>query len=288
MPCLFPARPIDLSGSHALALWLCCALAAPASAEVDVDCIVRPNLTVQVASPVDGVLSEVSIRRGDRVAAGQVIARVEDSVERAGLRVQERRAADRSSLEAQQTRAELAKTRAERLTQLFKRGVTTQEELDQAQAEFAVALAESRRVAAELEVVELERALSEALLSLRTVRSPITGVVTSRNLAAGEYAQSQNAIAEIAALDPLHVEAFLPVRYADQIALGQTGRVTLRLPKGATRDARVTVLDAVFDAASDSFGVRLEMANPDAAVAAGQRCALRLDIDPVEPEHSLR
>jgi hypothetical protein len=38
--------------------------------------------------------------------------------------------------------------------------------------------------------------------------------------------------------------------------------------------AKVTVVDPVFDAASGTFGVRLEMPNPDEAAPVGVRCTM--------------
>ena len=41
------------------------------------DCLVEPFMVVQVGSPVDGVVEEVTVDRGDFVKKGQVVARLE-------------------------------------------------------------------------------------------------------------------------------------------------------------------------------------------------------------------
>ena len=42
-----------------------------------------------------------------------------------------------------------------------------------------------------------------------------------------------------------------------------------------TLKAKVIVVDRIFDAASGTTGVRLQLANPDGLIPAGQRCVVR-------------
>ena len=38
------------------------------------DCLIEPTQTVELASPVTGLLDKVNVKRGDRIAKGQVLA----------------------------------------------------------------------------------------------------------------------------------------------------------------------------------------------------------------------
>jgi hypothetical protein len=58
-------------------------------------------------------------------------------------------------------------------------------------------------------------------------------------------------------------------------------RVNISEPIAGVHPATVTVVDRVFDAASGTFGVRLDLSNPDGALPAGQRCTVAFDL-PVE------
>ena len=49
----------------------------------ELECLVEPFMTVNVGSPVDGVLEQVTVNRGDRVRKGQVVAKLRDGVEAA-------------------------------------------------------------------------------------------------------------------------------------------------------------------------------------------------------------
>lgn len=267
--------PAWLTEGAVLALFL----AGPVAAEARFDCVLRPSRMVSIGSPVTGVLSEVNIARGDQVTAGQRIARLEDRAEVAAVAAQRAVARDRSGLEAQQARLELAERSAERARELLARGSATQAQYDEAEAELEVNRAEIAQIEMELEQAGYELDRLQATLDLRSIESPFDGVVVTRALDAGAYVGQDAEIAQIAALDPLYVEAFLPITLYDQVSLGQEGQVELRQPAGTRAVARISVIDQVFDATSDTFGLRLTLSNPGGRIPAGQRCALTLEID---------
>jgi hypothetical protein len=59
------------------------------------------------------------------------------------------------------------------------------------------------------------------------------------------------------------------------INVGQRAEVTPQAPLNGTYTARVTVVDHVVDAASGTFGVRLELPNRDYRLPAGLKCKIR-------------
>ena len=77
---------------------------------------------------------------------------------------------------------------------------------------------------------------------------------------------------ELAQIDPLNVELVLPVRYFGSIKPGMVADVMPQEPVGGMYQAKVVSLDKVIDAASGTFGVRLEFPNPGNKVPAGLRC----------------
>jgi len=81
---------------------------------------------------------------------------------------------------------------------------------------------------------------------------------------------------KIARLDPLRIEVFAPIALHGQVAVGQRAVVVPEAPLNRPLEARVTVVDKVADAASSTFGVRLEISNPGNRVPAGLKCKVRL------------
>ena len=47
------------------------------------DCVIQPRAVIKIGSPAEGILREIGVRRGDIVEAGQVLARLDSSIEEA-------------------------------------------------------------------------------------------------------------------------------------------------------------------------------------------------------------
>lgn len=248
------------------------AATAPALAQERFDCVLDPSAIVKVGTPVPGQLAEVMVQRGGKVELGQPIAHMESTVEAATVALGAVQAESLAAITAQEARVDLATRRLQRAAKLATNQIVAQQEIDTLQAELAINQQELARVTEQRDLARLELARSRAILDLRTIRSPLRGVVTERNLAGGEYVSQDNHILTIAALDPLYVETFLPVRLYPQVEVGQAATVETEAPISGRYEARVSVVDRVFDAASGTFGVRLTLANPDEALPAGLRC----------------
>jgi RND family efflux transporter MFP subunit len=251
------------------------ALAAGQTHAQQIDCLMDPAQMIEVGSPVAGLLDEVYVTRGDEVVAGQLLARLNDQIESGTVDLLRLRATSTSVIDAQSRQLEMVSRRHARIEALRERGIATEEALDQVEAELIasqslLAQAELNR---DLAVKELSRA--EAALGLREIFSPLSGIVAGENLSAGEYIGQGDYLVQIVQLDPLKVEAFVPISMFGQVAVGDTAQVLPAAPVGGNYDAKVTVVDQVFDAASGTFIVQLELPNPDAELPAGHRCTLQ-------------
>lgn len=243
--------------------------------EDELECMVEPLQSVVVSAPVAAVVDEVLVERGDPVERGQVIARLESSVEQATVASARARARATAELRAAEARHAFEKNRRSRSQELRQSGVVSAQEEEERSSAELVAEADVLRARENLELAELELRRAEALLELRTIRSPIDGVVVKRILHPGEYADPLD-LMELAAIDPLRVEVFAPVSMLGRVRVGMTGRVILEEPLSSVHQAQVVVVDPVVDAASGTFGVRLELPNGDHALPAGVRCRVRL------------
>ena len=117
----------------------------------------------------------------------------------------------------------------------------------------------------------LELKEAEERLSLRTIKSPVNGVVAACLLGSAEYV-GENPILTIARIDPLYVEVVAPVAFLGQIRLGAKATVFPEAPVGSEHTADVIVVDKVVDAASGTFGVRLKLRNKGYKLPAGLKC----------------
>ena len=248
-------------------------LVLPGSAQ-PFDCIIDPAVVVHVGSKVPGLLEAVTINRGDLVLEGEQIASLASEVEETTVELMAQQAESRSEIEAQQARYDLVLSRLNRTRELVNNNVVPQDKLEEAIAEMEVvkrelAIAEMRNRIAGLELIRARKVLGQ-----RIIRSPITGIVMERSLFNGEFLAQDGKLATIAQLDPLHVEAFLPVEYYPQVKLGMQVQIMPNEPIQGTYLGTITVIDRVFDAASSTFGLRVELPNRDGAIPAGHRCRI--------------
>ena len=220
------------------------------------------------------MVAEVLVHRGDRVAAGDVIARLNTDVDDITLSLARARATDRSGVEARIARLEFLEQQAARLTELAEREAVSTAMRDEAVSEATVARSELAQARAELEIAKLEAEREAALLAQKTLRSPVAGIVTEQLLSPGEYRDGQDHIATIAKMDRLKVEAFAPLGHFGQIELGQVVTIRPEDPVGGAYPATVTVIDRVFDAATATFGLEMVIDNTEANLPAGLRCAI--------------
>ncbi|GJE56847.1 MULTISPECIES: efflux RND transporter periplasmic adaptor subunit [Methylobacterium] len=266
-----PVRHTQLLALSLLAAWMATSAGVAQAQETRVDCVVEPAQKLKIGSATLGILKSVPVNRGTTVNAGDVIARLDSSVEEANVALSRAQAESVATIEAQQTRVELYKRRLDRQSQLSK-GIVTQERLDQVEADYEIGRRDLQTEILKRKLAGIELMRTEAQLELRMIRSPIRGIVTERLMSAGEFVRQDSAIFTLVQLDPLYVEAYLPVSRWKEISLGMATTVELDQPIGGTYEAKVTVVDHVFDAASGTFGVRLELPNPDFKLPGGQRC----------------
>ena len=238
------------------------------------DCVMDPANVIELGAPVAGILADVKVRRGMAVTAGQVIAELESSVEMATIGLLETRADSTVAIEAQTARLDLIRVQEERIKTLVDRNVASADQLQEVEAERVAAEAVLAQAELERDIAQQELARARQQLAQRTIKSPIDGVILSRNLSAGEFVASNGSIVTIVKLDPLLIEAFLPVELYPQISNGMEAVIAPAAPITDQFSARVVAYDQVFDAASGTFGVELELPNPDAVLPAGHRCIL--------------
>jgi RND family efflux transporter MFP subunit len=227
---------------------------------------------VVVSTPVEARLKAVTVDRGDLVTEGQVIASLESDVEKAAVAVARARAESDTAIQTSQARLEFAIRKLAR-SQEVGEAISTREmdevETSKRLAELSLLEAkENKRLAG----LELTRAVE--LLAERTIRSPISGVVVERMMAPGEFAK-QAQILKLAQIDPLRVEVVAPIDLLGKITVGTRAEVIPEEPVGGVYEARVKVIDRVVDAASGTFGVRIELPNPRNRLPGGIKCKVR-------------
>jgi len=244
-----------------------------AAGDVTFDCVIQPTEVVELSSSVSGIIGTIDVDRSDPVDKDQVVATLQSDVEQAQVDLSKQRAAFDGEIESKRASLAFAKRKQQRTQKLFNKKAVPFHVLDEAKTDAVLAATELRNAEQNKRMAELELARAEATLALRTVRSPVSGVVVERLKSPGEFVEDKP-ILRIAQLDPLRVEVIVPVGRFGTISTGMRAEVTPELTKKRTYLAEVSIVDKVVDAASGTFGVRLELPNPGNYIPGGLRCSL--------------
>jgi RND family efflux transporter MFP subunit len=239
-------------------------------------CQVLASEHVELASPVTGIVEKLLVDRGSRVKAGQPVAQLRADVERANVALAEARANARSQREGKEKQAAYLDRKFKRNQELARRNLVSENDLDQYRTERDVAQHDATAAAEALAVAQMELMKARAELAIRTIVSPIDGIVTARKLAPGDLV-AERPILMIEKVDPLYVETALPVTLLGSIKVGETAKVTFDAPGVRGRPVAVSLVDSVIEATSNTFGVRLVVDNASNEVPAGVKCRVQFD-----------
>ncbi|MCK9362417.1 MAG: efflux RND transporter periplasmic adaptor subunit [Syntrophales bacterium] len=209
--------------------------------------LLEPSDIVELSSQIPGIIEAVLVDRGDRVKKGQVLVRLQSKVEQA-------------TVELAAARLAFGKRKVQRNEELFQKKLISVHEKDEMETEVKIA----------------ELQLGEAMekLRLRTIICPIDGVVMKRQLSPGEYV-GEGSIMMIARVNPINVEVYAPASLFTKIRKGMQAEIRPESPVNGVYLGKVAVVDEVIDAASGTFGIRIELPNPDNLVNAGLNCSVR-------------
>ncbi|HXZ92598.1 MAG TPA: efflux RND transporter periplasmic adaptor subunit [Burkholderiales bacterium] len=222
-----------------------------------------------VKAKVAGELVEVTVREGENVRRGQVLARI-DTTELAA-----RAAAKRADVEAARAQLVLAeKNRANQKT-LLEKNFISQSAFDATQSAYEVALARLR--AAEADLAVAQKALGDAVLS-----APIAGIVAQRLAQPGERVPVDARILAIVDLSRLQLEAAVPASEIGRVKVGQP--VSFRVDGFGAREfaGHIERINPSTIAGSRSINVYAVIENPDGMLRGGLFAQGGLTLERVE------
>ena len=250
------------------------------------DCMIEPHSVTDVSTRAEGVLDEILVKRGDMVRKDQVVAKLESSLEAIALEFASARAKMKGEVESRQATLEYMIRQRHRITELYEDNAISFNEKDKADTDVRLAETELQVALDNKSLMQIERARAARRLELRSIRSPVDGVIVEILLVPGESVEDRaREIMTIAEVDPLNVEIILPADHFGAVQIGTSVEITPLLPGAEVRYAAVTVVDRTVDAASNTFGVQLQLENKDHAIPGGIRCDIRFvrDTDDSSP-----
>lgn len=212
--------------------------------------------TALVKVKVAGELLAVTVRQGEPVKAGQVVARVDPTD------VQARVNARSADLEVARAQLQLSEKNRDTQRVLLEKNFISKNAFDSTQSGYEVAVA--RLHVAEAELVSARKALGDAVL-----HAPIAGIVSERFAEPGERVAVDARVLSIVDLSRLEIEASLPASAIGAIGIGQEAAFAVDGFGERKFQGRVTRISPATAAGTRSVAVYVAIANPGNALRAG-------------------
>jgi RND family efflux transporter MFP subunit len=228
-----------------------------------------------VSAQITGALKEVLIEEGERVSAGQVLARLDDTAQRAALA---QSAAQVEAAEALliQYQAQLAQARRDlkRNQDLIDQHLVSQQALETAATQVSTLEAQ---VASQVKQVELTKAAqrgSQVQLDYTTVRAPFSGVITAKAAQAGEIVSpisagggfTRTGVGTIVDMDSLEIEVDVNEAYINRVRGNQPAEAVLDAYPDWTIPAHVIAIVPTADRSKATVKVRIGIDQKDARI----------------------
>lgn len=262
------------------------AATGPIASEVMGTGTLEARVLATISPKISGLVTQVLVDQGDRIAKGQLLATLYDGdlrqqveMAKADLAATEA-GVDRSASEITSAEATAVLARAEigRVTSLHQSGAATAYELDVATERHDVA--ESGLKRAQLAKVEIERQVLKAEETLRfyqerladsQILSPFDGLVVRRSREPGDIIVPGSEILQIISTEQMWVSAWVDETAMASLSPGQPARVVFRSEPDRSYNGTVTRLAPLADRETREFLVDVTVKDLPKTWAVGQR-----------------
>jgi membrane fusion protein (multidrug efflux system) len=167
----------------------------------------QPEEQANVRAEIGGAVLSTLAEQGQRVTKGAVLARIDDATMR------EAELSARAAVTTAQNSADITKRQMERNETLMKAGAIAERDLELARNQYSAA--EAQLANAKAQLVNAQKQLSKA-----TVTAPFSGIVSARQVSAGDVVQVGAALYTVVNPTTMRLEASVP---ADQLAAARVG-----------------------------------------------------------------
>jgi HlyD family secretion protein len=224
-----------------------------------------PAQTAVIAAPFSARVTAVSVAEGDRVTAGQVLARLDDSQLRAQLA---QASANYQVTQSSRTQAKISLDNAAstlaRIQSLYNEGAVAKSDLDNAQKAYDLARnqysssssASSDSALASVDSIKVQIANAQ-------IKSPFTGVVLSRNINAGENVTMGTGLLSIADMSSLKLKGTVPQEALPYIKVNDPVDLSIDIYPDRTFKGFIHDIGAMSVSTGTYFPIEVSIANSE-------------------------
>ncbi|MEQ1748507.1 MAG: efflux RND transporter periplasmic adaptor subunit [Prosthecobacter sp.] len=251
-----------------------------------------------VSARIQERLAEVLVDQGDKVKAGQLLARLDDAEIKQQVAIAEatlaaaRQTAERVSADLARSEAVLAQARLDhkRLMGLLASNAVSQTDTDKAVEALHVAEADLKRSHAAIAEAQGQVLVAEKTLLYRKeqmaftqIHAPYDGLIIRRDRDPGDMLVPGGALMEVISLDEIWVSAWVDETAISKVAAGQTARIVFRSENDKNYPGVVSRIGRETDRETREFLVDVRVNELPKNWTIGQRAEIYIQTEQVRP-----
>lgn len=246
--------------------------------------VLVPNHTVNVFAKLAGQATTVTADVGDRVAAGQLLVQIDTKELNAQLAVARAAAQGvgdqavqvKNGMETARLNLEMAQRSYDRTKTLLETKVVTQSQLDDSQTKLDLAKTAFDNSSRQYQTItgsglaqaQAQVNFIEVQISNSTITSPISGIVTNRNINVGEITSTNTALFTVAELSTLKLQGNVSQDDVVRLSVGDKVDVTVDALPSSRYAGRIQQVGPIAASTGQYFPVVVSLKN-DGRLLAG-------------------
>jgi membrane fusion protein (multidrug efflux system) len=246
---------------------------------------IQPYQQVNIFSRVDGYISKIYVDKGDYVKVDQLLVEVDHTdyvhaVNRAKANLE----AARANVVSQEATIRNAKLNLDRMRTLIKDQYVSQQDVDNAQAAYDVAVAQIESLRAQVHQMEVALRQAETNLTYSYIRAPFAGSISARNLDGGAFVSGSTPSTSTFSRGILVLQDITTVRVLVDVVekdvplvkLGQAAELRAEAYPGRIFTGKVTRVVQALNPSTRTMTVEVDIANADRALKGGMFARVEL------------
>jgi len=236
--------------------------------------------TVDVVPRVAGRIDSLTAKLGDRVSKGQLIAKIEDrELQQQVKQVEQNVLVNRATVTQRESDLQLRKTTLDRQRELLSRGLATRQTIEDAEAAHNSAVAAVELAQAQLGQTQARLDELKITLSNTNIVSPVDGFIGRRNLDQGAFAGANTAILSVVEISTVRLVSNLVEKDFKRVTAGVVALIEVDAFPGEQFTGVVSRVAPVFDAATRTASMEIEVPNPGFRLKPGMFARVKLTVD---------
>ena len=239
---------------------------------------IQPFEQVNIFSRVDGYIAKLYVDKGDFVKANQLLVEIDHTdYVHAVNRAKANLAAARADVLRQDANVRNAKLQLDRMRALIKDQFISQQDLDNAQIAYDMAIAQLESLRAQVKQMEVALQQAETNLSYSYIRAPFAGYIAERNLDAGAFVSGSTGststfsrgILNLHEIDTVRTLIEVVEKDVPLIEIGQRAQIKAEAYPNRVFEGQVSRIVQALNRATRTMTVEIDLPNTDHALKGG-------------------